>query len=141
MKTRVAVLFGGHSVEHEVSIISGLQALNALDTEKYEAFPVYISKDSHFYVGAHLRDIAAYRDMPACLARATRVLPVPTDGGMALLRYPMKRLGNQTVATADVVVPVVHGTNVEDGTLMGYLEMLGVPYAACDVTASALGMD
>ncbi len=141
MKTRVAVLFGGHSVEHEVSIISGLQALNALDSEQYDAFPVYISKDNCFYVGEQLRQIASYRDMQACLAGATRVLPVPADGGMALLRYPMKRLGNNTVATADVVIPVVHGTNVEDGTLMGYLEMLGVPYAACDVTSSALGMD
>ena len=141
MKTRVAVIFGGHSVEHEVSIISGLQALNALNTEKYEAFPLYISKDNCFYVGENLRQIASYRDMKTCLGAATRVLPVPSENGIQLVRYPMKKFGNNTVAAFDVAIPVVHGTNVEDGTLMGYLEMLGVPYAACDVTSSALGMD
>ena len=141
MKTRVAVIFGGHSVEHEVSIISGLQALNALKKDKYEAFPLFISKDNRFYVGENLREIASYRDMPACLAAATRVLPVPGEQGIDLVRYPMKKFGNNVVAAFDVAVPVVHGTNVEDGTLMGYLEMLGVPYASCDVTSSALGMD
>ncbi len=141
MKTRVAVIFGGHSVEHEVSIISGLQALNALNTDKYEAFPLYISKDNRFYVGGNLRQIASYRDMSTCLSNATRVLLVPSEQGIDLVRYPMKKFGNNTVATFDVAIPVVHGTNVEDGTLMGYLEMLGVPYASCDVTSSALGMD
>ena len=141
MKTRVAVIIGGHSVEHEVSIISGLQALNALNKDKYEAFPLFISKDNRFYVGENLREIASYRDMPTCLAKATRVLPVPGEQGIELVRYPMKKFGNNTVAAFDVAIPVVHGTNVEDGTLMGYLEMLGVPYASCDVTSSALGMD
>lgn len=141
MKTRVAVIFGGHSVEHEVSIISGLQALNALNKDKYEAFPLYISKDKCFYVGENLRQIASFRDMKTCLAAATRVLPVPGEQGVELVRYPMKKFGNNLVAAFDVAIPVVHGTNVEDGTLMGYLEMLGVPYASCDVTSSALGMD
>lgn len=141
MKTRVAVIFGGHSVEHEVSVISGLQALNALNKDKYEAFPLYISKDNCFYVGENLREIASFRDMKTCLSAATRVLPVPGEQGVELIRYPMKKFGNNTVAAFDVAIPVVHGTNVEDGTLMGYLEMLGVPYASCDVTSSALGMD
>ena len=141
MKTRVAVIFGGHSVEHEVSIISGLQALAALDAEKYEAFPLYIGKDNRFYVGENLRQIASFRDMKTCLAEATRVLLVPGEQGVELVRYPMKKFGNNVVGGFDVAVPVVHGTNVEDGTLMGYLEMLGVPYASCDVTSSALGMD
>lgn len=86
MKTRVAVIFGGRSVEHEVSIISGLQALGALNKDKYEAFPLYVSKDNHFYVGENLRDIASFRDMPACLAAATRVLPVAVEGGVELVR-------------------------------------------------------
>ncbi len=141
MKLRVAVLFGGQSVEHEVSIISGLQALGALDTEKYEAFPVYISKDNAFYVGENLRQIAAFRDMATCLKEATRVLPAPADGCVELIRHPAKKFGSNVVAAFDVAIPVVHGTNVEDGTLMGMLEMLNVPYAACDVTSSALGMD
>ncbi len=141
MKTRVAVLIGGHSVEHEVSIISGLQALGALDATKYEAFPVYIAKDNRFYVGEHLREVTSFRNMNDCLARATRVLPVPADGCVQLVRHPAKKFGNNVMATFDVAIPVVHGTNVEDGTLMGLLEMLNIPYASCDVTSSALGMD
>ncbi len=142
MKTRVAVLFGGRSVEHEVSIISGLQAYHAIDRDRYEPLAVYISKDNSFYVGEGIDQIESYKNMPQCLARATRVLPIAAGGGtVELIRYPMKKFGSNVVATFDVAVPVVHGTNVEDGTLMGQLELLGVPYAACDVTSSAVGMD
>lgn len=141
MKTRVAVLFGGHSVEHEVSIISGLQALQALDKEKYEAFPVYIAKDNTWYVGEHLRQVENFRNMETCLAEATRVVPVAAENTVELWRHPAKKFGNNRMAAFDVAIPVVHGTNVEDGTLMGMLEMLNIPYAACDVTSSALGMD
>ena len=141
MKTKVAVLFGGKSVEHEVSIISGLQAWRALDREKYEPLAVYISKDNGWYVGEGVDRIESYNDMKALLSSATRVIPTAVPEGVALLRYPAKRFGNNTAATFEVALPVVHGTNVEDGTLMGMLEMLGVPYTGCDVTSSALGMD
>ena len=141
MKTKVAVLFGGKSVEHEVSIISGLQAYHALDREKYQPLAVYLSKENAFYVGDGIDQVESYKNMSACLAAATRVVPVATTEGVALLRYPQKKFGNNVMATFEVALPVVHGTNVEDGTLMGLLEMLGVPYAACDVTSSALGMD
>lgn len=141
MKTSIAVIFGGRSVEHEVSVISGLQAYAALDRETYDVLPLYIGKDGAFYTGPHLGDIRSFRDMDACLKEAVRVLPVPENGRAALVRYPMKKFGDNVVGRFDVALPVVHGTNVEDGTLMGFLEMLGVPYASCDVTASAVGMD
>ncbi len=142
MKTRVAVIFGGKSVEHEVSIISGLQAFAALDRAKYEAVPLYIAKDGKWYTGEHMGDIESYKDMKDCLKRAVRVVPNSGEkGGADLLRWPPKRFGRNVVGSFDVALPVVHGTNVEDGTLSGYLETLGVPYAACDVTSSALGMD
>lgn len=141
MKTKVAVLFGGRSVEHEVSIISGLQAYAALDRNKYEPLVLYIGKDGAFYTGEGMDTVEFYRGLPAALKEATRVLPVPGAKGVDLVRYPMKKFGNNIVASFEVALPVVHGTNVEDGTLMGFLEMLGVPYASCDVTSSALGMD
>ncbi|MBP3381579.1 MAG: D-alanine--D-alanine ligase [Clostridia bacterium] len=141
MKTKVAVLFGGHSVEHEVSIISGLQAFAAFDREKYDVLPIYISKDNRFYTGEALGNIEIYKDMTAFYKTATRVLLVPSEKGVDVVKYPAPKFGKAVVDTFEVAVPVVHGTNVEDGTLMGYLEMLGVPYASCDVTASALGMD
>ena len=141
MKTRVAVLFGGRSVEHEVSIITGVQAFCALDRNKYDPIPLYLSKDNKFYTGEALGKVETYRDMKACLAAATQVLLVPSESGVEMIRYPQKRFGNNLVGGFDVVLPAVHGTNVEDGTLMGYLELLGVPYASCDVTSSAVGMD
>ena len=142
MKTKVAVLFGGRSVEHEVSIISGLQAFAALDRSKYDPIPLYITKDNRFFTGEHMGDIESYRhNLKASLEAATRVLLVPENGEVKLVRYPAKKFGNNIVGSFEVAIPVVHGTNVEDGTLMGMLEMLGVPYAGCDVMSSALGMD
>ncbi|MBP3388595.1 MAG: D-alanine--D-alanine ligase, partial [Clostridia bacterium] len=141
MKTRVAVLFGGHSVEHEVSIITGIQAFCAVDRQKYDVIPLYLTKDNRFFTGENLGHIESYRDMDTCLKNATRVLLVPGTQGVDMIRYPLKKFGNNGMGGFDVVIPAVHGTNVEDGTLMGMLEMLGVPYAACDVTSSALGMD
>ncbi len=141
MKTKVAILFGGRSVEHEVSIITGIQAFSALDRTKYEPLVLYITKDNQFYTGEVLEHIESYRDLPAALATATRVVPVAGANGVELVRYPAKRWGNNTVATFEVAIPAVHGTNVEDGTLMGLLEMLNVPYTGCDLASSALGMD
>ncbi len=141
MKTKVAVLFGGRSVEHEVSIISGIQAFCALDRDKYEPIPLYISKENRFYTGEALGKVETYRDMKACLAAATQVLLVPSENGVDMIRYPAKKFGNNVIGSFEVALPVVHGTNVEDGTLMGMLEMLNVPYAACDILSSALGMD
>ncbi len=141
MKTKVAVIVGGRSVEHEVSVITGLQAFSALDRNKYEPIVLYITKNNHFYAGEALEHIENYRDLPTLLAACTRVLPVACDAGVDLVCYPAKRFGNNTVASFEVAIPAVHGTNVEDGTLMGLLEMLNVPYTGCDVTAAALGMD
>ncbi len=141
MKTKVAVIFGGRTVEHEVSIITGIQAFCALNREKYDPIPLYISKDNRFYTGEALGKIETYRDMKACLAAATQVLLVPSENGVDMIRYPAKKFGNNVVGSFEVALPTVHGTNVEDGTLMGFLEMLNVPYAACDVTSSAVGMD
>lgn len=141
MKTRIAVLFGGRSVEHEVSIISGLQAFAALDRSKYDPVPLYITKDNRFYTGDHMGDIESYKHLNECLKKASRVLLVPGGAGVDMIRYPGKRFGDNVVGSFEAAIPVVHGTNVEDGTLMGMLEMLGVPYAGCDVTSSALGMD
>ena len=73
MKIRVGVFFGGKSVEHEVSVISGLQAYRAFDREKYEPVPIYITKDNEFYTGEAVADIANYRNIPELLKKSTRV--------------------------------------------------------------------
>ena len=73
MKIRVGVFFGGKSVEHEVSVISGLQAYNSFDKDKYDLIPVYITKDNELYTGEAVGDIANYKNVPALLAKSTRV--------------------------------------------------------------------
>ncbi len=141
MKTRVAVLFGGKSVEHEVSVISGIQAIMNMDPDKYEITPVYLTKTNEWYIGADVGKIEAYRQIDTLLAASTRVILVNEAGHFFLEPYPQKRFGKKNVIEIDLVFPVVHGTNVEDGTLQGYLKTVGVPFVGCDVTASALGMD
>lgn len=141
MKIRVGVFFGGKSVEHEVSVISALQACRSLNTEKYDIIPVYITKNGDFYTGENIGKIEFYKNIPALLKESCRVIPVKESDGLHLIKYPLKKFGNNLAAVIDVVLPIVHGTNVEDGVLQGYLQTLGVPYASCDVISSAVGMD
>lgn len=141
MKIRVGVFFGGNSVEHEISVISALQAMNAMDSEKYEIIPVYITRENEFYIGEALRTIENFADLPALLKQCRQVIPVKGKGCMELYKYPFGMFGNKPCAVLDVAFPIVHGTNVEDGTLQGFLKYLGAPVVGCDVIASAVGMD
>lgn len=141
MKTKIAMMFGGKSVEHEVSVISGIQAILNMDTEKYEVIPVYMTKNNDMYVGEEIGNIEAYKDIPTLLAKSTRVIMVNENGKVQLVQYPMKKLGKNLTLDIDVAFPVVHGTNVEDGAFQGYLKTMGIPFVGCDVTASAIGMD
>ncbi len=140
MKIRVGVIFGGRSVEHEVSIISALQAIQSLDKEKYEAYAIYLTKENELYTGNETGNIEAYKDIPALLKVSQRVIPVKESGHFLLSPYPHKAFGIKPIEL-DIILPVVHGTNVEDGTLMGYLKTWGIPFAGCDVTSAAVGMD
>ena len=80
MKTRVAMLFGGKSVEHEVSVISGIQAIRSMDTDKYEVIPVYMTKKNEMYIGEEIGRIESYRDIPALLGKSQRVILLNQDG-------------------------------------------------------------
>lgn len=141
MKIKLAVLFGGKSVEHEISIISALQACEYINREKYEVIPLYMTKEGAFYTGEHIGHIERYKDIPLLLRESTRVLLLSEEGKVNMVRYPMKKLGSNVLGSIDVVFPIVHGTNVEDGTLQGYLQTLGLPYVGCDVLSSAVGMN
>ncbi len=141
MKIKLAVLFGGKSVEHEISIISALQACEYINREKYEVIPLYMTKEGAFYTGEQIGHIERYKDIPLLLRESTRVLLLSEEGKVNMVRYPMKKLGSNVLGSIDVVFPIVHGTNVEDGTLQGYLQTLGLPYVGCDVLSSAVGMN
>ena len=141
LKTKVGVFFGGRSTEHEISVISAMQAIAAFDMNKYEIIPVYITKDCKFYTGEAAGKIQNYKDIPELLKNLTRVTFEGENGKLNLIAYPAPTFGKGLVDTIDIAFPVVHGTNVEDGTLQGYFQSFGIPYAGCDVTSSALGMD
>ena len=141
MKTKVAMLFGGKTVEHEVSVISGIQAFMAMDTDKYEVIPVYMTKENEMYTGADVGRIESYKDIPALLKKSQRVIMVNDGGRVQLVPYPAKMFGGQKPIAIDIAFPVVHGTNVEDGALQGYLKTVGIPFVGPDVTSSAISMD
>lgn len=144
MKTNVAVFFGGRSVEHEISVISALQAINAFDKEKYNIIPVYISKQGRWFTGDRLLDTRNYRDMKALTDSCQEVFMRPEYGDYNLYKAVSGGLfskKNQVVAEIHVVIPVLHGTNGEDGIFEGVLETIGIPFAGCDTLSSANGMD
>lgn len=141
MKIRVAVIFGGKSVEHEVSIISAIQAIANIDTEKYEVTPVYMTKQNDLYIGEEIGNIEAYKDIKALLQKSQKAFFMRDGDKVWLEEYTVKHFGKKKMIEIDIAFPIVHGTNVEDGTLQGYLKTLGLPFVGCDVTASAIGMD
>jgi len=142
MKIKLGVFMGGRSVEHEISIVTALQAINAFDKEKYEVVPVYIAKTGEMYTGDALLDIDNYRDLKKLVITATRVVPVSEGDEILLMKYPpVKIFGNNEVNRIQIAFPIVHGTNVEDGTLQGFFELYNIPYVGCDVMSSAIGMD
>lgn len=143
MKTRVAVLFGGRSVEHEVAIISGVQAMRYLDADKYEIFPVYLGKEGEMLFSPDFLDINTFkhRSLSSLREAYPSVILTSIRGVATLVEVKKDCRKGKTISPIDVVLPVVHGTNCEDGTVQGWLELLNVPYAGCGVMSSALGMD
>ncbi|MBE5850298.1 MAG: D-alanine--D-alanine ligase [Lachnospiraceae bacterium] len=141
MKTTVAMIFGGKSVEHEISVISCIQAISSMDTEKYDVIPVYMTKSNEMYIGNDIGKIESYKDISGLLSKSERVVMINTGNTVQLVSFPQKRFGKNTCIDIDIAFPVVHGTNVEDGALQGYLKTIGIPFVGCDVTASAVGMD
>lgn len=141
MKIKLGVFFGGKSVEHEVSIITALQAIENMDRDKYDIVPIYITKDNRMYCGDFVSDIKQYKNIENLLRISTQVTLVQKDNKVVLLRVNKKFYEKEVYDYIDIAFPIVHGTNVEDGTLQGYLKMFNLPYVGCDVTASAIGMD
>ncbi len=139
MKIKVGVIFGGETVEHEVSIISAVQAMNSMDTEKYDIIPIYIAKDRTWYTGSMLSDIEIYKDFEDLKRYAKQVSLCKKDGKFYLVNT--KGVIRHDVAELDIAFPIVHGNNAEDGTLQGLLDSIGIPYVGSRVLGSALGQD
>lgn len=142
MKT-IAVIFGGRSTEHDVSIITALASIiKPLElTKQYKVEPVYIAKDGAWYWDEKLKDISLYSSgQIQDFLHKTQPISVQLDGGMTLVKAS-GIAGRKTLRKIDIVFPAMHGTYGEDGSLMGLLRMANVPFVGCDMDASVLAMD
>jgi D-alanine-D-alanine ligase len=145
MKTRVAVLFGGRSPEHDVSVVTGLQALQAIDQERFDAFPVYIATDGNWFIGEALRRRSIYLPRGSTLAQldsvSLDVCPNVEGHGRLLFRQKRGVLRTPSPIEFDVALLAFHGLFGEDGRIQGLLEMANVPYTGMRPLASSICMD
>lgn len=133
-KKKCLVIFGGKSVEHEVSVITGLQVIENMDKERYIPIPLYITKDGQWLTGESLKNIETYRKKDFKKTEKIYISFNPKDKS-PLLTEKKKPL------YVDVVFPALHGTYGEDGTIQGVFELIDIPYAMANIGASTNGMD
>lgn len=139
-RLRVGVIYGGRSGEHEISLRSAIAVIRALNSARYEAIPIAVTKRGRWFTGPHSleRLDRAQKKLKAISAHGNEVtiLPEPTRHGLVDLET-----GSLRAQRLDVVFPVLHGSYGEDGTVQGLLELAGIPYVGAGVLGSAVGMD
>jgi D-alanine-D-alanine ligase len=137
-KVRVGVIFGGQSGEHAVSLMSARSVMSALDRDKYEVIPIGIDKDGRWLTG----DAYAALSSGSVERQAAALLPDPQVSAlMQIDQHEAEPTAVSVVTELDVVMPILHGTYGEDGTVQGLLELAGLPYVGAGVVGSAVGMD
>ena len=138
MKLKIGVIFGGPSLEHELSIITALQAMDNIDTEKYDIVPIYITKDLVWYSSGCLRYIDSFNNFNLIERYATKVNLINKKG-----RFVLQTTGliKRELTELHLVIPMVHGRGTEDGTLGGYLQMVGIPYVSNNIYSSVICQD
>src|ERR671922_377042 len=143
----VAVLFGGRSVEHEVSVITGHQIMDALKAAGHHVLPIYLAKDGEWYAGENLHNLTLYTDPagePTSAAGVARVSLSPDRSIRQLIVHPGTRQGlfrKPPQLWAEVFFPCLHGSFGEDGSLQGLFELADVPYVGAGIAPSAIAMD
>jgi D-alanine-D-alanine ligase len=146
MKTRVGILYGGKSPEHNVSLSTAMAVINAMDKNKFDVIPIYITTEGQWIKGERLtgtitevKQLQFQSDAKAMIPVALNQVPVLADDKN---QHPSEMDDNKESETAiDVIFPLLHGPNGEDGTVQGLLEILNIPYVGNGVLASAVGMD
>jgi D-alanine-D-alanine ligase len=137
-KLKVGVVFGGRSVEHDVSIVTAHQVMAAIEG-KHEVVPIYVTKEGDWFTGDALNDLDVYKNKRwAEVGESAFISPVAGSGGLTVLGGRFK---GPRIVPLDVVIPAIHGTFGEDGTLQGLLDLADIAYAGSGVAASAVGMD
>lgn len=140
---KVAVIFGGRSTEHDVSVVTAIASvIKPLELSKqYKVEAIYIAKDGAWYWDDKLKDIALFSSGAIDeFVHKSQPVSVQLDGGMTLMKAS-GIAGRKTIRKIDVVFPATHGTYGEDGSLMGLLRMANIPFVGCDMDASVLSMD
>lgn len=138
MKLKIGVIFGGNSLEHELSIITALQAMNNIDTDKYEIIPIYITKDLVWYSSGCLRYIDSFNNFNLIERYAKKVNLINKNG-----RFILQSTGliKREITELHLVIPMVHGRGTEDGTIQGYLQLVGIPYVSNNIYSSVICQD
>lgn len=138
MKLSIGVIFGGRSLEHDLSVLTAIQAIDNIDKERYEVVPIYITKDLTFYSGGMLRYIDSYKDFRLIDRYATKVNLINKNGKFILQTTGLIKRVYKEIHLA---FPMVHGKYTEDGSIVGYLETLGIPIVGSDIYSSSLCQD
>lgn len=138
MKLSIGVIFGGRSLEHDLSVLTAIQAMDNIDKERYEVVPIYITKDLTFYSGGMLRYIDSYKDFRLIDRYATKVNLINKNGKFILQTTGLIKRVYKEIHLA---FPMVHGKYTEDGSIVGYLETLGIPVVGSDIYSSSLCQD
>lgn len=138
MKLSIGVIFGGRSLEHDLSVLTAIQAMDNIDKERYEVVPIYITKDLTFYSGGMLRYIDSYKDFRLIDRYATKVNLINKNGKFVLQTTGLIKRAYKEIHLA---FPMVHGKYTEDGSIVGYLETLGIPVVGSDIYSSSLCQD
>lgn len=138
MKLSIGVIFGGRSLEHDLSVLTAIQAMDNIDKERYEVVPIYITKDLTFYSGGMLRYIDSYKDFRLIDRYATKVNLINKNGKFILQTTGLIKRVYKEIHLA---FPMVHGKYTEDGSIVGYLETLGIPIVGSDIYSSSLCQD
>lgn len=141
-KPTVAVIFGGRSVEHDVSIVTGHQIMRAFDYNRYDVLPLYIDRDGRWFTGAPLMDLKNYTGNITDLMGVQEVAFSPsTAHGGVIINPGSGFLRKSRITPVDIVFPAIHGSHGEDGTLQGLFELANIPYVGCGVMTSAVAND
>lgn len=141
-KTVVGVIFGGRSVEHDVSIVTGHQVIRAFDPDLYDVVPIYIDREGKWFTGQPLLELKNFKESVNTLKGVQSVLLSPATQHHGLILNPLAgRLEKSEILRLDVVFPAIHGTHGEDGTLQGLFELADIAYVGCGVMASAIAND
>lgn len=138
MKLKIGIIFGGKSLEHELSIITALQAMDNIDSEKYDIIPIYITKDLVWYSSGCLRHIDSFNNFNLIERYATKVNLVNKKG-----RFILQTTGliKRELTELHLAIPMVHGKGTEDGVVQGYLQMIGIPYVSNNIYSSIICQD